>query len=99
LDSTCRAAEDEARKSILTQILTPEASDRLGRIALVKADRARDLETRLVAMARSGQIRQRVTDDDLRAMLAGANEAQQKEEKKIVFQRRKGYESDDDDWD
>lgn len=49
-------------------------------------------------MARSGQIRQRVTDDDLRAMLAGANEAQ-KEEKKIVFQRRKGYESDDDDWD
>lgn len=50
-------------------------------------------------MARSGQIRQRVTDDDLRAMLAGANEAQQKEEKKIVFQRRKGYESDDDDWD
>ncbi|KAF3941475.1 hypothetical protein ABW19_dt0209887 [Dactylella cylindrospora] len=98
--SAQREAETEARKSILTQILTPEANDRLGRIALVKAERARDLENRLIMMARSGQIRQRVTDDDLRAMLEGASEAQKKEENKVVFQRRRGVlDDEDDDWD
>ncbi|KAF3930256.1 hypothetical protein ABW20_dc0106053 [Dactylellina cionopaga] len=95
-----REAEDEARKSILTQILTPEANDRLGRIALVKADRARDLENRLIALARSGQIRQRVTDGELKSMLEGASEAVKKEESKVVFQRRRGVlDDDDDDWD
>ncbi|EPS36767.1 hypothetical protein H072_9622 [Dactylellina haptotyla CBS 200.50] len=95
-----RAAEDEARKTVLTQILTPEANDRLGRIALVKADRARDLENRLIMMARSGQIRQRITDNDLKAMLEGASEQGKKEESKVVFQRRRvALDDDDDDWD
>ncbi|KAF3912672.1 hypothetical protein ABW21_db0203306 [Orbilia brochopaga] len=95
-------AEAEARKSVLSQILTPEANDRLGRIALVKADRAHELESRLIALARAGQIRQRVTDDELRGMLEGASEAGKKEEGKIVFQRRRGMAYDDeenDDWD
>ncbi|KAJ6264173.1 hypothetical protein Dda_0315 [Drechslerella dactyloides] len=95
-----QSAEAEARKSVLSQILTPEANDRLGRIALVKADRARELESRLIALARAGQIRQRVTDDDLRAMLEGASEAGKKEESKIVFQRRREmYDDENEDWD
>ncbi|KAK6353353.1 hypothetical protein TWF696_005321 [Orbilia brochopaga] len=96
-----QSAEAEARKSVLSQILTPEANDRLGRIALVKADRAHELESRLIALARAGQIRERVTDDNLRAMLEGASEAGKKEEGKIVFQRRRGvaYDDEDDDWD
>ncbi|KAF3917238.1 hypothetical protein AA313_de0200128 [Arthrobotrys entomopaga] len=94
-----REAEAEARKSMLTQILTPEANDRLGRIALVKADRARDLENRLIMMARAGQIRQRITDNDLKSMLEGANDGK-KEENKVVFQRRRGVlDDDEDDWD
>ncbi|TGJ68197.1 hypothetical protein EYR41_007262 [Orbilia oligospora] len=96
-----REAETEARKSMLSQILTPEANDRLGRIALVKADRARDLENRLIMMARAGQIRQRITDTELRGMLESASGAEgKKEEGKVVFRRRGGgFDDDDDDWD
>ncbi|KAK6522052.1 hypothetical protein TWF281_002621 [Arthrobotrys megalospora] len=96
-----REAEAEARKSMLSQILTPEANDRLGRIALVKADRARDLENRLIMMARSGQIRQRITDTELRGMLESVSGAEgKKEEGKVVFRRRGGgFDDDEDDWD
>ncbi|KAK6496409.1 hypothetical protein TWF481_002429 [Arthrobotrys musiformis] len=96
-----REAETEARKSMLSQILTPEANDRLGRIALVRADRARDLENRLIMMARSGQVRQRITDTELRGMLESVSGAEsKKEEGKVVFRRRGGgFDDDEDDWD
>ncbi|CUS06736.1 unnamed protein product [Tuber aestivum] len=90
--------EDEARKSIISQILTPEAVDRLGRIAMVKESRARDLENRLIMMARSNQIRQRVTEEDLIALINAIDEKKTTEQK-VVFSRRKGVLDDDDDFD
>jgi len=98
LDQTAQSeVEAEARKSILSQILTPEANDRLGRIALVKEERARDLENRLIMMAKGGQLRQRITDDDLKALLEGAAQQQKEVESKVVFQRRKVVEDEDED--
>ncbi|PUU75659.1 PDCD5-related protein [Tuber borchii] len=90
--------EDEARKSVISQILTPEAVDRLGRIAMVKESRARDLENRLIMMARSNQIRQRVTEEDLIALINAIDEKKTTEQK-VVFSRRKGILGDDDDFD
>jgi DNA-binding TFAR19-related protein (PDSD5 family) len=90
--------EDEARKSIISQILAPEAVDRLGRIAMVKESRARDLENRLIMMARSSQIRQRVTEEDLIALINAIDEKKTTEQK-VVFSRRKGVLDDDDDFD
>ncbi|RPB01451.1 DNA-binding TFAR19-related protein [Choiromyces venosus 120613-1] len=90
--------EDEARKSIISQILTPEAVDRLGRIAMVKESRARHLESRLIMMARSNQIRQRVTEEDLIALINAIDEKKTTEQK-VVFSRRKGAFDDDDDLD
>ncbi|CAZ82253.1 unnamed protein product [Tuber melanosporum] len=90
--------EDEARKSIISQILAPEAVDRLGRIAMVKESRARDLENRLIMMARSNQIRQRVTEEDLIALINAIDEKKTTEQK-VVFSRRKGVLDDDDDFD
>jgi len=90
--------EDEARKSVISQILTPEAVDRLGRIAMVKESRARDLENRLIMMARSNQIRQRVTEEDLIALINAIDEKKTTEQK-VVFSRRKGILDDDDDFD
>ncbi|KAG0128473.1 PDCD5-related protein [Tuber indicum] len=90
--------EDEARKSIISQILAPEAIDRLGRIAMVKESRARDLENRLIMMARSNQIRQRVTEEDLIALINAIDEKKTTEQK-VVFSRRKGVLDDDDDFD
>lgn len=90
-----RNREAEVRQSILSQILDPAAADRLGRIRLVKASRAEDVENRLIMLARTGQLRQRVTEEQLKDILNAVNE-QQQETEKVTVQRRKGGWDDDD---
>ncbi|TKA23953.1 hypothetical protein B0A50_06459 [Salinomyces thailandicus] len=90
-----KSREAEARASILSQILDPAAADRLGRIRLVKASRAEDVENRLIMLARSGQLRQRVTETQLKEILEAVNE-QTQEAEKVTVQRRKGGWDDDD---
>ncbi|KAI4157396.1 MAG: hypothetical protein L6R39_000678 [Caloplaca ligustica] len=93
-----RAAE--ARASILSQILQPEAADRLGRIRLVKESRATDVENRLIMLARSGQLRAKVTEEQLKELLGAVAENNEREGTsggKIVISRRKGGWDDDDD--
>lgn len=89
----------EARRSILSQILLPEAADRLGRIRLVKESRALDVENRLIMLARTGQIRQKVSEDQLKELLNAMAEHEHKQAEKIVVSRRKGGWQDDDDLD
>ncbi|KAM3421978.1 hypothetical protein BST61_g2355 [Cercospora zeina] len=100
-DSQKRAAAEQ-KQSILSQILEPFAADRLNRIRMVNAQRAEDVENRLIMLARSGQLRQRVTEEQLRDIL-GAVARQQEEQGggsggvgKVVVQRRKGGWDDDD---
>ncbi|KAF4550536.1 Double-stranded DNA-binding domain-containing protein [Elsinoe fawcettii] len=90
-----RQKETEARQSILNQILEPDAIDRLGRIRLVKASRADDVENRLIMLARSGQLRQKVTEEQLKDLLGQLSEQQEKKET-VKVQRRKGGWDDDD---
>ncbi|KAI1392559.1 double-stranded DNA-binding domain-containing protein [Hypoxylon trugodes] len=87
--------DTEARQSILNQILHPEAADRLGRIRLVKEERATDVENRLIMLARTGQLRQKVTEAQLKELLNAV--ADNKEEEKIVVNRRKNWDDEDDD--
>ncbi|TQW01044.1 hypothetical protein V2A60_002062 [Cordyceps javanica] len=86
--------QDDARQSILNQILQPEAADRLGRIRLVKEERAAEIENRLIMLAQSGQLRQKVTEEQLKELLSAV--AEKKEEEKIVVSRRKNWDDDDD---
>ncbi|KAL9582262.1 MAG: hypothetical protein Q9212_003392, partial [Teloschistes hypoglaucus] len=90
----------EARASILSQILQPEAADRLGRIRLVKGSRATDVENRLIMLARSGQLRAKVTEDQLKELLGAVAENRERDGASggiIVVSRRKGGWDDDDD--
>lgn len=89
----------ERRSAILTQILDPAAADRLGRIRLVKESRATDIENRLIMLAQTGQLRQKVTEDQLKDLLnaVAENSRKEEEEQKVVFSRRKGGWDDDDD--
>ncbi|GFN17371.1 programmed cell death protein 5 [Aspergillus tubingensis] len=91
-------AEADRRTTILNQILEPEAADRLGRIRLVKESRAADVESRLIMLAQSGQLRQKVTEEQLKQLLNAMAENQRKdeEEHKIVINRRGGWDDDDD---
>ncbi|KAL2269550.1 hypothetical protein VTJ83DRAFT_1734 [Remersonia thermophila] len=91
--------EAEARATILNQILEPEAADRLARIRMVKEQRAQDVEDRLITLARTGQLRQKVTEDQLKDLLNAVADAQAAQEEKIVTKRRKGGWGDEDDLD
>ncbi|MCJ1358816.1 MAG: hypothetical protein MMC33_008816 [Icmadophila ericetorum] len=94
-----RQQEQEARNSILSQILLPEAAERLGRIRLVKESRAIDVENRLIMLARSGQLRSKVTEEQLKELLSAITESNSKDggAGEIVVSRRKGGWDDDDD--
>ncbi|KUL83934.1 hypothetical protein ZTR_06827 [Talaromyces verruculosus] len=94
-----RQAEADRRATILNQILDPAAADRLGRIRLVKESRAIDIENRLIMLAQTGQLRQKVTEDQLKDLLnaVAENSRKEEEEQKVVFSRRKGGWDDDDD--
>ncbi|EMD65319.1 hypothetical protein COCSADRAFT_35378 [Bipolaris sorokiniana ND90Pr] len=91
-----RKQQEDQRSSILSQILLPEAADRLGRIRLVKESRATDIENRLIMLARTGQLRSKVTEEQLKEILGAVAEQQEKEEQKIVVERRGGGWDDDD---
>jgi len=89
--------EADARATILSQILQPEAADRLGRIRLVKESRATDVENRLIMLARSGQLRGKVTEAQLKDLLGSLAENEREGEgaAKVVISRRKGGWDDD----
>ena len=101
-------ADAAQRHGMLSQILDSSARDRLRRIALVKADRARAIEDLVLDMARRGQIRQRVSEQELVGLLEEISGREQDNEAnghgggsgsrgKITFQRRR--DSFDDEWD
>ncbi|KAI1007026.1 hypothetical protein K3495_g1187 [Podosphaera aphanis] len=94
-NSDNQQAENETRQAMLAQILEPAAADRLGRIRLVKESRAHDVENRLFALARSGQLRSKITETQLKDLLGAV--AETRETERIVVSRRKAGWDDDDD--
>ncbi|PPQ81438.1 hypothetical protein CVT26_007568 [Gymnopilus dilepis] len=90
--------EEQIRRDLLNTIVDTAARERLSRIALVSPDRSRQIETILVRMAQSGQLRGRVTEAQLIDLLDQMEQVQgQGAQKKstIVYHRRKGLEDDD----
>ncbi len=89
---------EEQRLSILDQILDNGAKDRLKRLNLVRQEKARAIEDSLIKAATSGQLRGKVTDDQLVKMLEGSEGAEGGAQKKVSIQRKNyGMDSDDDD--
>ncbi|KAG0267086.1 hypothetical protein BG011_009158 [Mortierella polycephala] len=88
---------EEMRRTMLIQILDNEARERLSRIAIVKAEKARAVEDLLIRMAQGGQVRSKITEKQLIELLEQVNQ-QSKPETKIVYNRRRYDDSDDDDY-
>ncbi|MDD3620968.1 MAG: DNA-binding protein [Methanofollis sp.] len=63
-----KRAESEMQLALM-QILEPEARERLNTIKLAKPEFARAIEQQLVMLAQSGRIRQKISDEQLKALL------------------------------
>ncbi|CAG8780579.1 7606_t:CDS:2, partial [Racocetra persica] len=95
-DGEKKRQQEETRQTLLTQILDNEARERLARISIVKAEKARAVEDLLIRMAQSGQLRGKVSESQLIDLLQQINQ-QQKPEKKIVYDRnRRKFDEDSD---
>ncbi len=57
------------KKAVLKKVLTKEATERLGRIKLVKPEIANQLELYLVQLYQSGKIPSMITDEQLKMIL------------------------------
>ncbi|KAJ1952639.1 hypothetical protein IWQ62_006177 [Dispira parvispora] len=97
-DAEKKRQMEEMREMMLAQILQTDARERLARIAMVKADKARSIEDMLIRMARMGQLRGKVNDTQLVDLLEQVNEKTKRNEPKIVFNRRRDEDDDDDDY-
>ena len=67
---------------------------------MVKESRATDVENRLIMLAKSGQLRAKVTENQLKELLEAVAENSERDGSttgKIVVSRRKGGWDDDDD--
>mmetsp|Transcript_12132 Transcript_12132/g.21631 ORF Transcript_12132/g.21631 Transcript_12132/m.21631 type:complete len:129 (-) Transcript_12132:88-474(-) len=87
--------EQEMKDEMLTRICTPGALDRIKRVALVKPEFAQMVEQRLLQAARSGQLKARVEEEQVKDLLEQASAAQA--EKKVTIQRKTYFDDSDDD--
>ncbi|KAL7750799.1 hypothetical protein RI367_003756 [Sorochytrium milnesiophthora] len=86
-DEEKKAQMEEMRKTMLMSILDGEARERLSRISMVKAEKARAVEDLVIRMAQTGQIRGKVSENQLIDLLG--NIADSKQETKITYNRRR----------
>ncbi|TPX38984.1 hypothetical protein SeLEV6574_g07475, partial [Synchytrium endobioticum] len=72
----------------LVQILDNDARERLARISIVKAEKARAVEDLLIRMAQTGQLRAKVNQQQLIDMLEQINTSSHKDTKVTIARRR-----------
>ncbi|KAJ3728626.1 PDCD5-related protein, partial [Lentinula raphanica] len=93
-----RTQEEQMRRDMMATVLDNGARERLSRISLVSPERSRQIEMILLRMAQSGQLRGRVSENQLIELLDQMESAEGKtpaKQSKIVFQRRKDFDDDD----
>ena len=78
-------AEAEAKKqSLMRQILTPEARQRLANIKMVRPEFAQQLELQLIQVAQSGRVQLPISDEMLKRLLTQLMAQQTKRDIKIT---------------
>ena len=57
-------------QSVLMQVMEPPARERLNTIRITKPEFAASIEQQIVSLAQSGRLRQKITDEQLKNLLA-----------------------------
>jgi len=86
--------QEIAKNSILAQVMDQSAFARLSNLAAAKPDKAKTVESIIINMARMGQIRSKMSDEDLRGLLSRISDT--KTNTTVKYNRRK-IDSDDED--
>eukprot|EP00316_Scyphosphaera_apsteinii_P025810 CAMPEP_0119335176 /NCGR_PEP_ID=MMETSP1333-20130426/88917_1 /TAXON_ID=418940 /ORGANISM="Scyphosphaera apsteinii, Strain RCC1455" /LENGTH=134 /DNA_ID=CAMNT_0007345657 /DNA_START=20 /DNA_END=424 /DNA_ORIENTATION=- len=94
-----KAEQEEARKEMLSQLLAPDAKERLSRISLVKPEKAKKLEEMVIQMARSGRLQKQLSDAQLKHMLEQISGGEDETKRNQIQFDRKRYDDDDSDID
>jgi programmed cell death protein 5 len=71
MDDQSRQKEEfeEQKKTILRSILEPNARERLGRIKVARPEVAEAIENQLIMVAQSGQLKDKIKDEELKLLL------------------------------
>ncbi|RDB21255.1 Programmed cell death protein 5 [Hypsizygus marmoreus] len=105
-DEAKRVQEEQMRRDLISTVLDTAARERLSRIALVSPERSKQIEGILVRMAQSGQLRGRVTENQLIELLEQVRDTcdfwmfihvlidSLERWKKLRYQRRKDLDDD-----
>merc|ERR1719281_1155394 len=89
-----RAAQMQ-RRVVLRQILTPEASERLSRIGLVRQEKQRAIEEMLLNAMQRGGLGGKVDENTIIDLLGKYEQAQQKTTS-VQVQRKTMFDDEDD---
>ncbi|TIA70626.1 hypothetical protein E3P92_02579 [Wallemia ichthyophaga] len=99
-DPEAASANDEAKHMDLARILEPQARERclqVSRIALVKPEHSERIKDMLIKMAKSGQIRSQVTEQQLVGLLDQVSSVvPSASASKITFNRKQVIDDEDD---
>jgi len=92
--------QDEAKLSVLSQLLEPQARERLSRVRIVRPQRADQVEQYVMKLYSMGQISQKLTEKDIVQILDGISRDSQSSNpaNEIVYDRRQIVDDDDDDF-
>ncbi|KAF6254228.1 programmed cell death protein 5 [Scenedesmus sp. NREL 46B-D3] len=90
-----RRAAEEQRRTMLHAVMTPDARERLARVALVKPDKARNVENMVLTAAKRGALQSKVTEDQLKGMLEQISERESAASKITIQRRRPMFEDDE----
>ena len=96
MEAEQRQMMKEQKKSMMTQLLSPEAEQRLGNIAAVKPDKAERLENIIIQNAQRGVIQGKVSEPQLIDLL---NQVDEVDASAVTVERAKHRFDDDDDLD
>ena len=61
---------ENQKKQLLRAILTPKAKERLGNVKVARPEITEQIENQLIMLAQSGRLQQKITDSQLRQLLA-----------------------------
>ncbi|CAI5438791.1 unnamed protein product [Caenorhabditis angaria] len=89
--------QENAKNSMLSQILDQQALHRLSNLAAAKPEKAQMVEAALINMARRGQLAGKMSDEGLKQLMERVSQQTQKTTTVKFDRRRNNLDSDDED--